>query len=129
MDQSLVDANLAAARRICEGWHVLTLEEFREVCDPQMDYRNIPIEGDRHIGPEAAHAVLSSFGRKWDIRLQIDNIVADERIVMTERTEFFVHKGGLKPDFALPVMGIFEVNNGKITAWRDYFELSHLRVR
>jgi limonene-1,2-epoxide hydrolase len=129
MDRSVVDANIATVRRICEGWHVLSLEEFQQLCDPQMDYRNIPIEGDRHIGPEAAHAVLSSFGRKWDIRLQIDRIVGDENVVMTERHEFFDHKPGVKPSFVLPVMGIFELRDGKVTAWRDYFELSHLRVR
>jgi limonene-1,2-epoxide hydrolase len=129
MDRSLADKNLAVVRRLCEGWHVLTLDEFREIFDPQVDYRNIPIEGDRHIGPEDTHGVLSSFARKWDIRLQIDHLVGDDRIVMAERTEFFEHKGGLKPAFALPVMGTFELRDGRITAWRDYFELSHLRVR
>jgi limonene-1,2-epoxide hydrolase len=24
----------------------------------------------------------------------------------------------------LPVMGIFEVHDGKITAWRDYFDMA-----
>jgi limonene-1,2-epoxide hydrolase len=26
--------------------------------------------------------------------------------------------------FSLPVMGIFEVHAGKITAWRDYFDMA-----
>ena len=29
----------------------------------------------------------------------------------------------------LPVMGVFEVRDGKVSAWRDYFEMSHLRLR
>jgi limonene-1,2-epoxide hydrolase len=129
MDNDLTERNLAAVRRICEGWNVLTQEEFRELCAPNLDYRNIPIEGDEHHGPDEAHAILSRFAEKWNIRLQIDNIVGDERLVMTERTEFFEHRPGAKPSFALPVMGVFELEDGKVTKWRDYFELSHLRMR
>ena len=129
MDLHIVEANLAAVRRVCEGWHQLSLEEFRELCSPDLDYRNIPIEGDIHHGPDEAHAVLSRFAERWNIRLQVNNMVGDERVVLTERTEFFEHRAGTKAPFALPVMGTFELADGKITAWRDYFELSHLRVR
>lgn len=129
MDDKLIEQNVATVRRICEGWHVLTQAEFRELCDPALDYRNIPIEGDGHHGPDEAHAVLSRFAEKWNIRLQVDNIVGDEHKVMTERTEFFEHRPGSKASFALPVMGVFELRDGKVTAWRDYFEMSHLRVR
>jgi limonene-1,2-epoxide hydrolase len=40
---------------------------------------------------------------------------------MTERVDAFK-----LPDksFELPVMGTFEVNDGKINAWRDYFDLN-----
>jgi limonene-1,2-epoxide hydrolase len=48
-------------------------------------------------------------------------IVADGSIVMTERVDHFVIGDR---DIALPVMGTFEVNDGKITAWRDYFDMN-----
>ncbi|MFN0029040.1 MAG: limonene-1,2-epoxide hydrolase family protein [Acidimicrobiales bacterium] len=129
MDNDLTERNLATVRRICEGWNVLTQDEFRELCAPDLDYRNIPIAGDEHHGPDEAHAILSRFAQKWNIRLQIDNIVGNESMVMTERTEFFEHRPGSKASFALPVMGVFELKDGKVTNWRDYFELSHLRMR
>ncbi len=129
MSNDLTERNLATVRRICEGWNVLTQEEFRELCAPDLDYRNIPIEGDEHHGPDEAHAILSRFAQKWNIRLQIDNIVGNEQMVMTERTEFFEHRPGSKASFALPVMGVFELKDGKVTNWRDYFEMSHLRMR
>jgi len=124
-----VDHNIAAARRVCEAWNVMELEEFRELFDPEVDYRNIPIEGDRHIGPDAAHDVLSRFKAKWDAELEVHNITGTGDVVMTERTEHFSHRAGTKDNFDLPVMGVFEFRDGKITAWRDYFELSHLRLR
>ena len=129
MDLQAIETNLAVVRRVCEAWHELTLDEFRTLCDPTIDYRNIPIDGDQHLGPDEAHAVLSRFAQKWAIRLRVDNIVGDERVVMTERTEFFEHRAGTRPAFALPVMGTFELRDGKVTAWRDYFELSHMHLR
>ena len=51
-----------AVRKICENWATMSVEEFREVMAEDCDYRNVPIEGDRHIGPDAAHAVLSTMG-------------------------------------------------------------------
>lgn len=41
--------------------------------------------------------------------------------VLTERVDRFVING---KEVALPVMGIFELANGKITSWRDYFDLA-----
>ena len=49
-----------AVRTICERWATMSVEELREVMAEDCDYRNVPIDGDRHIGPDAAHAVLST---------------------------------------------------------------------
>lgn len=129
MDEQLVARNAEVARRVCEAWNVMELEEFQRLFDPQVDYRNIPIEGDVHRSPEAVYDILSRFRSKWDITLRVDNLVADERIVMTERVEHFVHRAGQKPSFDLPVMGILELRDGRVTHWRDYFESAHLRLR
>jgi limonene-1,2-epoxide hydrolase len=42
--------------------------------------------------------------------------------VLTERVDNFDLAGGKK--LSLPVMGTFEIENGKIQAWRDYFDLA-----
>ena len=118
-----------AVRKICENWATMSLEEFREVMAEDCDYRNVPIDGDRHIGPDAVHAVLSTLGAKWVIDLEVVNLVGDDRVVMTERTERFVRRDGSREPFVLPVMGVFELRDDKVAAWRDYFELTHLRLR
>jgi limonene-1,2-epoxide hydrolase len=129
MDEQLVERNLAVVRRVCEGWAEMERDEFHQLFAPDVDYRNIPIEGDQHTGPDAIHDVLCRFRERWAVRLRVDNIVGDERVVLTERTEHFEHRAGQKPTFDLPVMGAFELRDGKITAWRDYFDRSHLRLR
>ena len=118
-----------AVRKICEQWATMSLEDFRDVMAEDCDYRNVPIEGDRHIGPDAAHEILSRMGAKWDIGLTVVNLDGDDRVVMTERTEHFARKDGSREPFVLPVMGVFELRDDKVVGWRDYFELSHLRLR
>ncbi len=55
------------------------------------------------------------------IEFQVNNISANGNVVLTERVDSFV-----LPDktITLPVMGTFEVVDGKIAAWRDYFDLN-----
>jgi limonene-1,2-epoxide hydrolase len=50
----------------------------------------------------------------------VRNIVADGSIVLTERVDVFVLPSA---KVELPVMGSFEVEEGKIAAWRDYFDM------
>jgi len=51
---------------------------------------------------------------------QIHNIAETATgAVLTERTDRFWF---LEKPMEVPVMGIFELQNGKITAWRDYFD-------
>jgi limonene-1,2-epoxide hydrolase len=128
MGRDVTESNLAAVRRICEHWPWLTREEFRELMASDCDYRNIPVPNDQHIGPDAAHDVLSRLRDNWDIRLEVVNLVASPTTVLTERIEHFAHRRGEKPSFDLPVMGAFELRGGKIIAWRDYFEMSQAKL-
>lgn len=55
------------------------------------------------------------------IEFRVDAIAADGGTVLTERLDIFHFATGT---IELPVMGTFEVVDGKITAWRDYFDLN-----
>jgi limonene-1,2-epoxide hydrolase len=60
------------------------------------------------------------------IEFRVINIAANGPVVMTERVDVFTlpHKS-----FELPVMGTFEVSDGKINAWRDYFDMNQFTSR
>ena len=47
--------------------------------------------------------------------------VATDTTVMNERTDRFVAGDAT---YDLPVMGVFEVHDGKISLWRDYFDMA-----
>ena len=57
------------------------------------------------------------------IEFEILHQVAEGDVVMNERVDTLVMG---ENTIALPVMGIFELENGKIVKWRDYFDMGQL---
>ena len=83
-------------------------------------YHNIPL--DPVTGRDAIRDTIGMFlGMADKVWFDTLHIVADGPLVMTERIDHFVMGDR---DIALPVMGTFVVNDGKITAWRDYFDMN-----
>jgi limonene-1,2-epoxide hydrolase len=85
-------------------------------------YHNIPMEPAEGI--EATMAVIDMFLGMCDaLEFQVHHLAGDGTTVLTERTDVFTIKGTSAP---LPVMGAFQVVDGKITAWRDYFDMAQV---
>jgi limonene-1,2-epoxide hydrolase len=55
------------------------------------------------------------------VDVDIVNMLADGPIVMTERVDHFTKDDGTR--ISLPLMGVIEVHEGLMSAWRDYFDL------
>jgi limonene-1,2-epoxide hydrolase len=85
-------------------------------------YHNIPM--DPAEGIDATMAVIDMFVDMCDaLEFQVHHLASDGTTVLTERTDVFTIKGTSAP---LPVMGAFHVVDGKITAWRDYFDMAQV---
>ena len=85
-------------------------------------YHNIPMEPAEGI--EATMAVIDMFFAMCDaLEFEVHHLASDGSTVLTERTDTFTIKGKFAP---LPVMGAFHVADGKITAWRDYFDMAQV---
>jgi len=87
-------------------------------------YHNIPLAPA--VGLTAIRETLGPFLAMADEVDWITHHIAanDQGVVMTERTDrFHLPSGWLE----VPVMGIFEVRDGKIAAWRDYFDMVPLK--
>lgn len=69
---------------------------------------------------EIREAVINWVASMTFAELRLVNIAASGDVVLTERVDLFTFTDGRQ--VALPVMGSFEVADGKITAWRDYFD-------
>ncbi len=81
-------------------------------------YDNVPI-GDMHGRDKMREFLMPFIKSKGPVKFEIVRQTATGNIVMNERIDRFVMKGR---QIALPVTGVFEVNDGKITFWRDYFD-------
>ncbi len=83
-------------------------------------YHNIPVEPV--VGPDAIRVTLAGFTAGVEqVEFRIVSIAADGGTVLTERVDVFRLPG---KDISLPVMGTFDVVDGKIAAWRDYFDMN-----
>ena len=97
------------------------LDGLVELVSDDIEYDNVPMGKNR--GPEELRNVLGAMVGHFDeIEFVTHRQTCSGNIVMNERTDRF--RIGEKW-IDLPVAGVFEVNDdGKITLWRDYFDLA-----
>jgi limonene-1,2-epoxide hydrolase len=106
-------------RRFCAAWSNIDPDELAEFFTDDAVYHNIPISPV--TGRDTIKSTIAGFtGGVEKVEFRLRNIVADGPIVLTERVDVFVLPHGT---IELPVMGAFELRDGKIAAWRDYFDM------
>ncbi len=112
---------LDLVQRFCAAWGDGTdLDTLVDYFTDDAVYHNIPV--DPVTGREAIKATIAMFTTGVEkIEFRVRHIVAAGEIVLTERVDVFEMPG---KTIELPVMGTFEVRDGKIAAWRDYFDLN-----
>jgi limonene-1,2-epoxide hydrolase len=105
----------------CKLWASPDPEALAGYFTEDAVYHNIPMAAVQ--GREAIKEFIAGFLAAFDgIDFQIHRQVSDDRVVMNERTDVMHRKGG--GEVPLPVMGVFEVVDGRIAAWRDYFDMA-----
>jgi len=110
---------IEVVRRFCAVWSNVNPDEIAEFFSDNAVYHNIPM--DPLTGRDAIKTFIAGFaGSAKQIDFRVNYIVADGDVVLTERVDVFELPNG---KVELPVMGTFEVKDGKIAAWRDYFDM------
>ncbi len=109
-------------RDFCAAASTRDPQVLRAFFTDDVVYHNIPMEPAEGI--EATMAVIDMFVNMCEgLEFEIHHLASDGETVLTERTDRFTIKGRTAP---LPVMGAFHVADGKITAWRDYFDMAQV---
>ncbi len=101
---------------VVEAWNRMDFDHVHALMAEDIVYHNMPYAPI--IGRAAARAFLDS----WQVEAVqwiIVNMAASGKIVLTERIDRFLRSQG---ELSIPVMGAFEVEQGLITHWRDYFD-------
>ena len=119
---ALMDAE-RIVRNFCEAFARQDVEELLEFFSDDAVYENVPI--GPALGKDAIRATLNQFlDPKGEARFDIRSLASDGGVVLTERVDHLTLNGKA---VSLPVMGAFEVtSDGKISAWRDYFDMAQL---
>ncbi len=104
------------------AWESMDLEVILEFFTEDAIYANIPM-GPPNTGKEEIRKFISGFLESVsELDFKVHNqIEGSNGIVMNERTDTLNFHGKV---VKLPVMGIFEFRDGKICAWRDYFDMA-----
>ena len=99
-------------------------DELIEYFAPDAVYHNIPLPILR--GRDEIYESLKGLPKRFkELKVEILHQIASGNIVMNERIDYFTFPDGRQ--VALPIAGIFEMQNGKIKAWREYFDLGTFR--
>jgi limonene-1,2-epoxide hydrolase len=105
----------------CKLWASPDPDELAGYFTEDAVYHNIPMDPVR--GREAIRDFIAGFVAAFDgIDFNVHRQISDDTVVMNERTDVLRRKDG--GEIPLPVMGVFEVHDGKIAAWRDYFDMA-----
>ncbi len=101
---------------------------LRQYLLPDTVWENIGFS--RTVGPEQAIDLMTKVVEQGDsamanLEVEIVNIIAERDVVMTERKDHMVDDQGNRKA-TIHVMGVFQVKDGKIAAWRDYFDTAAL---
>ena len=100
----------------------------REWFTPDTVYENIGMS--RTTGIEESAAFAEQFVTRTGsvaIRVETLAVAAAGNKVLTERIDHIVDAAG-KTTMSIPLMGVFVVEGGKITEWRDYFDTAPFRA-
>ena len=106
------------------AWMERDLEKIMSFLASDCFYHNIPMEPLE--GTEAIRTFIQGFvAMANEVDWKIHHIgESSDGVVLTERTDrFLIGENWM----AIRVMGVFELSDGKITAWRDYFDMAEFQ--
>lgn len=104
-----------------DAWNALDDDRIYPLMAEDIVYHNMPMKPV--TGREAVRVHMAG----WPVdacEWIVTNIATRGNVVLTERIDRFVRG---EDRITIPVMGAFEVTDGRITHWRDYFDMGALK--
>ena len=116
--------NTDAVRAFIASWEARDVDAIVDAFADDPTYHNIPMEP--LTSREAIRAFTEPFlgsttAVEWQVLFIAENA---DGVVLTERVDIF-HFG--PKSLSIRVMGTFELEDGKIKSWRDYFDLAEFQ--
>lgn len=103
-----------------DAWNRMDWDSVVAAFSEDVVYHNIPMEELR--GKSVVAEFITTGMDLKSVDWEVLSIAENGNKVLTERIDNFYLADG--KTVSMPVMGTFEIADGQITAWRDYFDLA-----
>jgi len=113
---------LATVRQMIDAWNQRNWQQVYELfaADGVLQSMMLPPT----VGREAIQQRIGALAKGIDsIELRVQHIGVIDGVVFIERVDDFVYRG---KHGAVPVVGVVEVEKGRVKAWREYYDRAQL---
>lgn len=114
----MIEKNEEIIREFISSWSELNADKLADFFSEDGVYHNIPMKPVK--GKENVRKFIAGFIQPWtETTWDILSIASAGELVIVERLDR-TQAGDKAVD--LPCVGVFEMQDGKIKVWRDYFD-------
>lgn len=113
---------LATVRQMIDAWNQRNWQQVYDLfaTDGVLQSMMLPPT----VGREAIEQRIGALAKGIDtIELRVRHIGVIDGVVFIERVDDFVYRG---KQGAVPVVGVVEVEQGRVKAWREYYDRAQL---
>lgn len=112
-------SNTDIIRRFFDAWEARSPDDILELMMPDARWLNVGLP--ESTGQDAIREAIAPFlATVSSVEVKVRHIAeTNAGAVLTERTDIFVNNG---ETMSVDVMGVFEMKDGKIHTWREYFD-------
>lgn len=119
-------SNSDIVTKMLGNWKLKDVDSVAQYFTDDAIYTNVPIEPANKGISEIRTFLTWFFGEIKSLEfITHRQVEGEDGTVMNERTDKLDFTGKVVD---LPVMGVFEFRDGKICAWRDYFDMTLLNA-
>ena len=119
-------SNSAITDAFIDAWAAKDVDAIVDFFTEDAVYINIPMDPPNRGKTEIRAFIEGFIGMASKIEFIVHHqIESADGLVMNERTDrFLINDNWVE----LRVMGVFEYSGGKISAWRDYFDMAAFNI-
>lgn len=114
---------LAAANEMIDAWNRLDWDRVMELFTEDASLHSM-MEAEATVGRAAIRRRLDALcDGATEVRIEVSNAGVVNGLVFLERVDNFVIRGHAG---AMPVVGVLEIEHGRVKVWREYYDRATL---
>ncbi|MFK7830043.1 MAG: SgcJ/EcaC family oxidoreductase [Congregibacter sp.] len=116
------DPPLVVAHEMVNAWNAIDADQIADLFAQDGSYQSMmdtPVIGRELIRTKFTQLLAPATA----LELQLRNVAVAGGVVFLERVDVFTYNGR---EAAVPVVAVLEIKDGKVAAWREYFDRAEL---